>query len=340
MAEQEPAERLLQHRRRCADDADAGRNVQHQHQPDKPELRRLVRVAEVDVAVGDHRAGAPADDEAVGRPMRRRHAVPQRAAHHEDEVNGGKNEERLPHADIGRRLEMVHQEAGQRGADHRPAAEAHDRHAGRHAAPVGKPFDQRRNRRNVAEAQAHAADDARAQPHQPELMDIDAEGGDHEPPRPAEGRHHPRLARPCVFKPAAPDRRGRAQNEEEKGEHPAEVELRPVAIGGEQRVPGDRQLAGEARCVARAGDRLGDAVRNRDGAPERHPEHAEAIGHAYAKMNCQRGGRNKPAIESRLGDRPLAIEKSLARGATGRAHARHFHPHLGRASRQIRCDPA
>ena len=51
------------------------------------------------------------------------------------------------------------------------AAEAHDRHAGRHAGPVGKPFDQRRYRRNVADAEADAADHAVAEIDEPELMD-------------------------------------------------------------------------------------------------------------------------------------------------------------------------
>ena len=37
---------------------------------------------------------------------------------------------------------MLHQQIGERRADHRAAAEAHDRHAGRHAAPVREPLDQ------------------------------------------------------------------------------------------------------------------------------------------------------------------------------------------------------
>jgi hypothetical protein len=57
-------------------------------------------------------------------------------------------------------LEIIHQQIRQRRADHRAAAEAHDRHAGRHAAMVGKPFDQRRHRRDVAEAETDAADHA------------------------------------------------------------------------------------------------------------------------------------------------------------------------------------
>ena len=70
---------------------------------------------------------------------------------------------------------MLHQPVGQRGADHRAAAEAHDRHAGGHAAPVGEPLDQRRDRRDVAQAQADAADHARAEPQQPDLVEMNAE---------------------------------------------------------------------------------------------------------------------------------------------------------------------
>ena len=52
---------------------------------------------------------------------------------------------------------------------------------GRHAAPIRKPFDQRRDRRDVAEAEAASADDAGADPEQPDLMQMDAERGDEEP---------------------------------------------------------------------------------------------------------------------------------------------------------------
>ena len=45
----------------------------------------------------------------------------------------------------------------------RAAAEAHDRQAGRHAGPVGEPLDQRRDRRDVAEPEAEAADHAIAE---------------------------------------------------------------------------------------------------------------------------------------------------------------------------------
>ena len=67
-----------------------------------------------------------------------------------------------------------------------------------------------------------------------------------------------------MLEPSAPDRRGRSQEHEKQSVHPAEVELRPVAVGSEQRMPGDRELAREACRVAGAGDRLGHAIGDRD----------------------------------------------------------------------------
>src|SRR6202030_3277671 len=57
VAEEIAAEGFLQHRRGRADDADASRAVHRKDEPDEPELRRLVRVAEMDVAMSDHGAG-------------------------------------------------------------------------------------------------------------------------------------------------------------------------------------------------------------------------------------------------------------------------------------------
>ncbi len=62
----------------------------------------------------------------------------------------------------------------------RAAAEAHDGHAGGHAGPVGEPGDQRLDRRDIADAEAAAADHAIAEIDDPELVEIDAERGDEE----------------------------------------------------------------------------------------------------------------------------------------------------------------
>ena len=181
-------------------------------------------------------------------------------------------------------------------ADHGAAAEAHDGHAGRHAAAVGKPFDQGRDGGDVAESEAAAADDAGAEPHQPKLMDVDPDRGDEQPAAPADRGNDARLARADPLEPAAPDGSGHAEQHEEECEHPAEVELGPIAIGGEESVPGDGNLAPEGGGVAGTGDRLVQALRHADRAAEREPEHAEAVGHADAEVNGESGRRDEPAV--------------------------------------------
>jgi hypothetical protein len=52
---------------------------------------------------------------------------------------------------------------------------------------------------------------------------------------------------------------------------------------------------GHEAHVGRAGHRFLDADRFR----QRQPEHREAIGHADAQVNRQRGRRHQPAVEAR-----------------------------------------
>ena len=194
-SDQLAGEDFLQHRRGHADHADTRRHVEAEHPPDQPELRRLVRVLQMNVVLRDHRIGFCRRRPALGPPAGRRHAIAEGADHHEHEIDHAHRDEGFPDADRARGLEIVHQQVGQRRADHGAAAEAHDRHAGRHAAPVREPFDQRRHRRDVAEAEADAADHARAQPQQPELMRVDADRAEEETAAPAQRRHEARLAR-------------------------------------------------------------------------------------------------------------------------------------------------
>ena len=119
--------------------------------------------AHVHVAAGDHGlAPGPSGVQPAGFQSGRRHPVAERAAQHGDEVDGAHGEEGLAHAHRGRGGEVLHQHVGQRRADQGAAAESHDRHAGGHAAPVGEPLDQGGDRRDVAQAEAAAADDARS----------------------------------------------------------------------------------------------------------------------------------------------------------------------------------
>src|SRR5215468_5252867 len=132
---------------------------------------------------------------------------------------------------------MVHEHRGEGRADHGAAAEAHDGHAGRHAAAVREPFDEGRDRRDVAEAEAAAADDARAKPHQPKLVDIDAECRNQKATAPAEGSDHAGSAGPNPFEPTTPDGGRGAEQYKEEGEHPAEnisaMDLAGAAMGSD-----------------------------------------------------------------------------------------------------------
>lgn len=65
----------------------------------------------------------------------------------------------------------------QRGTDKCPAAEAHDGHPRGHARAVGKPLDERRDRRDVAQSKADATQDAVAQIEDPELVEVDTDRG-------------------------------------------------------------------------------------------------------------------------------------------------------------------
>ena len=124
---------------------------------------------------------------------------------------------------------MIDQEIGERRADQRAAAKAHDGHAGRHAAPVREPFDQGRHRRDIAKAKTDAADDAEAKPEQPELVDIDGVGADQKTAAPAESGDDARLARTRPFEPAAEDGRRQAEKYDAEFEHDEQIADAPVA---------------------------------------------------------------------------------------------------------------
>jgi hypothetical protein len=100
-------------------------------------------VVEMDVMLGDHRFGSVRRRPSVGAPADGRQAIAERADQHEHEVDRPHGKKRLPHAHGRRRAEIVHQQVGERRADHGAAAEPHDRHAGRHAAAIREPFHQR-----------------------------------------------------------------------------------------------------------------------------------------------------------------------------------------------------
>ena len=241
----------------------------------------------------DHRLVFSGRSPAIGTPAGRRNAVAERANHHEHEVDRAHGEECFPHALRVSGLVIVHQHVGERSADHGAAAEAHDGHAGCHAAAIREPFHQRRHRRDVAKAEADAADDAGAEPHQPELVGVDADGAKHEAAAPAQCSNYTGLARARAFKPAAPDRGSDAEHHEEERIHPAEAGDPPIAIRRDQFL---KQIGAQRRV--------------RNGARQRQPEYAEAVGHADAEMDAECGWRHQPAVEACRGDDALAVENA------------------------------
>ena len=115
-------------------------------------------------------------------------------------------------------------------------------------------------------------------------MGVDAERAEQKPAAPAQRRNDAGLARTRALQPAAPNRGRDSEQHEEQRVHPAEAGDAPVAGGGEQ--------FAEQRHV-RAGCRL-----RTERARQRQPEHAEAVGHADAKMDAERRRRHQPAIEA------------------------------------------
>ena len=161
-------EHFLAHRGGLAEHANAGGHVEAQHPPDQPELRRFQRVIDIDVVRRDQLRGLRWHNVARRLPPGRRHAHDDRADNHEEEIDDAEHDEGLGDADMARGAEFAHQPHRQRRGDEGAAAEAHDGHAGRHAGPIREPFDQRRDRRNVADAEAAAAEHAIAEINEPD----------------------------------------------------------------------------------------------------------------------------------------------------------------------------
>ncbi len=261
-----------------------------------------MRVAQMDVSRSDHRAFGRRCRPSFRAPACRRNAISEGAGHHEDEVYQRHDDEGLPDADRGFSLEGIHQQVGKWSADHCAATETHDGHAGCHAAAIREPLDQRRDGRDVAKAKTHAANDASTNPHQPQLMGHNAERCNENTAAPAAGGNEASLAWTDTFQPAAPDGSRAAEQNEEERIDPSKVRHAPVAGGGEESA--DERQARAARIGRRKGSR------------QRQPEHAEAIGHADAQMDCQCGWRNQPPVETGFGDNSLSIKKTGPRHAS------------------------
>ena len=126
--------------------------------------------------------------------------------------------------------EVFHQGHRDRRAYHRTAAETHDGKSGRHAAAVREPLDQRRNRGDVTQPHADAAQYPASQPHQPELVHHHADAAQYHAATPAHRRDEARFARAGMLQPAAPYRGRHAQHEDEQGKGDADLRARSSCI--------------------------------------------------------------------------------------------------------------
>ena len=157
--------------------------------------------------------------------------------------------------------------------------------------PVGEPFHQRRDRRDVAEAQPDPADHAVAQ------VD-DARACAAGPParRPASRRRSSSAGRTSssAARPARPTGRKR-RGEPEHDERDASRSSRPAGSSSPPAI--DCAIA--------------------DDAGQRPVEDAESVDLADAEVHRQRGGRDQPTIEAGPGDDPLSAKKSRKRSSHG-----------------------
>ena len=176
----------------------------------------------------------------------------------------------------------VHQRHRQRRSQHCAAAEAHNRQTGGHAGLVGEPLHQRGHGADVAQPQAHAANHAVAQIHQPDVVDMHAECGHQKARAEAAGGHEHGFARAHALHPSAEQCGGRAQHRQGNAEHPADGGERPVF-----------------RCGMGDADELG----------QRRVEDGIGVNLPDGKVHCQCGRRHEPAVELHGGDGMAAVQE-------------------------------
>ena len=231
----------------------------HKHDPDQPELRRLQRLVDINIPGGDELLRLDRGNVARRLPARRRDTHDRRTDQHETKIDDAHDHEGLRDSDMGGRREHVHEPHRKRGGDHRAAAEAHDRHAGRHSGPIRKPLHQRRYRRNIADAEACSPNHAIAKIDQPELTDRNPECADKKTAAKAQRGGEHGSTRPALLDPAAEHRRGNPEKDDGDRKNPAEFCELPV---------------------------IGRRVRDADQLGHRQIEDAERVSLADAQMNA------------------------------------------------------
>jgi hypothetical protein len=142
---------------------------------------------------------------------------------------------------------------------------------------------QRRDRCDITEAQADAADQTITDREQGQVVESNAEAGDHEPAAKAARTRKHRLAGAVTFHPFAKD--GRRQAEQDQTQR-----IRAQHDG--------RDAPVILRGMVEAED-----------TTQRNVENAEAVNLPNAHLDGDRGGWNEPAIVSSGSDRVLPVEK-------------------------------
>src|SRR5580765_2312246 len=101
---------------------------------------------------------------------------------------------------------MVHEQQTEVRTDKGAAAKSHNGHAGRHARAIGKPFYQRRHRRNVTQTEPATANHPVTEIDDPKLVPPNAESGnDKAAPKTKSGGKHG-FAWSNAFDPTAENR--------------------------------------------------------------------------------------------------------------------------------------
>src|ERR1700730_9767181 len=153
------------------------------------------------VMLGDHALHFARRRPPLRTPATRWQTIAECADQHEDEIDRAQGSGGLPDADRNRGLVVVDQKIREGSADHGAAAKPSNGESRGHPPVVRKPLDQRRNWRNVAEAETNAAKDTGAEPHEPELMKVNAEGADKETAAPAQRGDDAGFARSGTLQP-------------------------------------------------------------------------------------------------------------------------------------------
>src|SRR5262249_3792357 len=102
-------------------------------------------------------------------------------------------------------------------------------HAGCHAWTVREPLDQRRDRRDIADAEAAATEHAIADIDEPKCVSINADRGQKKSAGPAQSGGEHGATRAAVLHPAAENRGRSAEKHHRNREDPAEFRKLPIA---------------------------------------------------------------------------------------------------------------